>query len=121
MTYASAPGTMTVTANLGNAYSASSALVQSWTRTLELTGTVLRVTDSCSVAAGVRPVFQLQVPTLPVLQADGSIVAGALRIVPLQPVTATWTAMPAPEFSRGYRIDLTSAAGCAFSVELRPQ
>jgi hypothetical protein len=121
MNYASAPGTMTATANLGNAYSANSALVQSWTRTLELTGTVLRVTDACTVAAGVRPVFQLQVPSLPVLQEDGSIVAGALRIVPLQPATAAWTAMAAPEFSRGYRIELTSAAGCAFSVELRPQ
>ena len=65
--------------------------------------------------------FQLQVPNQPVQQADGSIVAGALRITPLQPVTATWTAMAAPEFSRGYRIDITSLAGCACSVELRPQ
>ena len=91
------------------------------TRTLELTGSVLRVIDACSVAAGVRPVFQLQVPALPVLQEDGTIVAGALRIVPLQPATVAWTAMAAPEFSRGYRIDITSAAGCGFSVELRPQ
>ena len=51
-----------------------------WSRTVELIGaTTLRVTDSCQVAAGIRPVFQVNVPSAPVLQANGSIVAGVKR------------------------------------------
>src|SRR2546421_4813011 len=34
------------------------------TRDLEFSGDVLRVHDTCSVAEGVQPVFQLHVPTL---------------------------------------------------------
>lgn len=121
MSYSTGPGVITVSADLTNAYSASHSLVQAWTRTVELSGEILRVTDACTVTAGVQPVFQVQVPVEPVLQPDGSIVAGGLRILPLQPVTASWTAMTEPEFSGGYRIDLRTATGCAFSVELQPQ
>ena len=90
-----------VSADLTNAYSASRDVVQSWTRTLELSGDVLRVTDACSVAPGVRPIFQLQVPALPVLQADGSIQAGGLHIVLLQPANATFVAMDPPSIRAG--------------------
>lgn len=72
-----------------------------------------------AVAAGIRAVFQVQVPVPPLLQADGSFVAGHLHIVPLQGATATVVAMPAPEFSQGYRIDFVSTAGPSFVVELR--
>jgi hypothetical protein len=113
-----AQGVTTVSADLTNAYSASRAEVHAWTRTLVLAGNVLRVSDVCSVANGVRAVFQLHVPTAPALQADGSIVAGNLRIVLLQPATASFTAMDPTEFQRGYRVDLIAAAGCAFDLEL---
>ena len=89
MTAATAGGATTVSADLTNAYSANRDAIFSWTRTFQLSGDVLRVTDACSVASGVRPIFQLQVPATPVLQADGSIQAGALRIVLLQPATAS--------------------------------
>ena len=80
---------------------------------------MLRVTDACSVAAGVRPIFQLQVPVAPALQADGSIQAGNLRIVLLQPAIFSFVPMNAVDFQKGYRIDLVSTVGCAFSVELQ--
>ena len=52
----------TVTADLANAYSAHRDSILSWTRSLELSGDTLRVIDECSVANGVTPIFQLQVP-----------------------------------------------------------
>jgi hypothetical protein len=121
MTSSTTGGVLTVSADLGNAYSSNQALIQGWTRTLELSGTILRVTDACTVAPGVQPIFQLQVPAQPVLQPDGSILAGGLHIVPLQPVAVSFTAMAAPEFGAGYRIEMTTTMGCAFSVELRAQ
>jgi hypothetical protein len=121
LTYTSGGGVVTVAADLANAYSNNRNAILSWTRNLEFSGSVLRVHDVCSVATGVRPIFQLQVPALPVLQPDGSLLAGHLRIAPLQPVTASWTAMPSPEFSKGYRIDLTTTSGCGFNIELRAQ
>ncbi len=63
-------------ADLSPAYWRQPDLVQSWTRNFEFLGTTLRVTDACRVAPGVRPVFQLHVPTQPVLLANGSIAAG---------------------------------------------
>src|SRR5262249_29629310 len=67
---------------------------------------------------GVRPIFQLQVPSAPAAQADGSIVAGNLRIFVMQPATYRFVKMDATEFQRGYRIELMPTAGCAFDVEL---
>jgi hypothetical protein len=121
MTPSQAAGVTTVVADLKNAYSASPA-IQSWTRTLELSGDVLRVTDACSVAAGVTPIFQLQVPAAPVLQSDGTIRAGHLLVTPVTQVTAAVLAMnPAPQigFTGGYRIDLVAESGCGFDVLLQ--
>jgi hypothetical protein len=131
MTSSTSGGAATVNADLSNAFSANRDLVQSWTRTLDLSGDRLRVVDACTVAAGVKPVFQLQVPAPPAVQPDGSIVAGNLRVVMLQPATVTLVEMPRSEFGKGpfngngertipvYRIELTSDAGCSFSVELQ--
>jgi hypothetical protein len=119
MTSTSTGGVVTVAADVSNAYWRDSASIQSWTRTFELSGNTLRVTDACRVASGIKPVFQLQVPTLPVQGANGVITAGKLTITPLQPVTVAIEKMPAPEFSRGYRISFTSAAGCSFKFELQ--
>jgi hypothetical protein len=118
----SAGGTQAASANLSNAYSANSSLVQSWTRDIQLTGDRLRVTDQCTVAAGVVPVFQINVPVEPVRQENGEFFAGHLRITPLQPVSAwNFVQMAAPEFNGGWRIDLYAESGCAFSFELRGQ
>lgn len=118
MTGGTSGGVTTVNADLTNAYSANPSLVQNWTRSFALSGDTLRVTDACTVATGVRPVFQLQVPALPVILEDGSIQAGDLHITLLQPANVGVVAMTPPEFSRGYRIELVSTSGCGFSVEL---
>jgi hypothetical protein len=57
----------------------------------------------------------------PVLQADNSITAGNLTIVPLSPVHVNWVAMHSvdSDFNSGYRIELTIDSGCQFDVELR--
>ena len=112
-------GATTVVADLTHAYSAHASSIQAWTRTLVLSGDTLRVTDACTVASGVTPIFQLQVPAAPVLQADGTILAGHLRVTPMAPVTAAFVPMNGAEFSRGFRIDLRAASGgCAFDVLL---
>jgi hypothetical protein len=113
-----AGGQVNVSAELGNAFSRNATLVQRWTRNLEFAGDTLRVHDTCTVAAGVRPVFQLHVPVLPVLQPDGSLLAGNLRIVRLQGASFTVHALPAASFSRGYRIDFVAESGTTFAIEL---
>lgn len=118
MTYTTtAGGQVNVAADLRNAFSRNANLVQQWTRNLEFSGDTLRIFDTCTVASGVRSVFQLHVPVLPVVQPDGSLVAGNLRIVRLQGATFTINALPG-EFSRGYRVDFTANAGNSFAIEL---
>jgi Glucodextranase, domain B len=120
MTHALDNGQLTVNASLANAFSRHTEFVQQWQRRIEYVGNTLRVFDNYAVANGVRAVFQVQVPVQPVPQADGSIVAGNLRIVPLQGVTFAIHAMPAG-FRQGYRIDFVSTAGASFGIELRAQ
>ncbi|MSU34412.1 MAG: hypothetical protein EXS36_04755 [Pedosphaera sp.] len=120
MTYTTTGGQVSVTADLRNAFSGNADFVQQWTRNLEYIRDTLRVLDTWTVASGVRPVFQLHVPVLPVAQADGSLLAGNLRIVRLQGATFTINAMPSG-FNQGYRIDFTSTAGNSFAIELRGQ
>jgi hypothetical protein len=122
-----------VHADLTNAYSHNQGSILSWTRDLEFYGNVLRVHDVCNVAPDVQPIFQLHVPNLPVVQADGSILSGGLLIVPLQPVSVSWVSMAdlPPDvdgngqvvdfFNNGYRMEFTTNSGCVFSVELRGQ
>jgi hypothetical protein len=121
MSYTSNDGGVNVHGELTNAYSVHSSDVQSWTRDLEYQGDILRVHDLCTVAPGVQPVFQVHVPAAPVIQTDGSIIAGGLRIVPLSPLHAAFVSMPAvnSDFLAGYRIELTADAGCKFDVELQ--
>jgi hypothetical protein len=122
MSYTSSGGMVNVVADLTNAYSSNPDSIGSWTRNLEFFGDVLRVHDSCTVAPDVQAIFQLHVPVLPVVQPDGSIQAGALRVVPLQPVNIGVVAMPANvDYSKGYRLELTNPAGCTFDVELQGQ
>jgi len=121
MSYTHDAGVVAVTADLRNAYSHNAASILGWTRHLEFHDDVLRVQDSCTVAADVQAIFQIHVPVLPVVQPDGSIQAGGLHVVPMMPGTLSVVAMPGPEYSQGYRIELTAASGCAFDVELRAE
>jgi hypothetical protein len=121
LTFTETANGATVTASLTNAFSAHHTQVVSWTRTFTLNGDTLGIHDVCAVGAGIKPIFQLHVPVQPVLQGDGSITAGTLTIVPLLPVQSNWVAMHSvdSDFNSGWRIELTTASGCEFNVELR--
>lgn len=123
MAFTNTSGDVQIHADLTNAYSNSSASILSWTRDLDFQGDILRVHDICSVAPGVQPIFQLHVPVQPVAQPDGSIQAGRLHIVLLEPAQAAFVAMPgqSADYLSGFRIELTVASGCDFNVELQAQ
>ena len=117
---------LTVSANLTPAYSSHSQQVQSWTRKLEYQRSQHAVTvhDQCQVAASVRPIWQLQLANRPVVQGDGSIVAGKLVIRPVIPAAPAvkivdMTSISSTEFSGGYRLELSSPGGCEYKVEMK--
>ena len=110
------------------AYANSGGRVSNWRRelTFQRAADSLSVHDFCTVAAGTTAIWQLHVPTLPVLQSDGSYLAGNLRIaiaVPAAPVvTIVNMHTLSNEYASGYRLDLASApGGCEFQVALRAQ
>ncbi len=130
MTFTQSGTQVTVTEDLTNAYPDHHNQILNWTRTLDFNTGVLTVHDVCQVAAGVRPTFQLNVPVQPVLQEDGSIVAGHLHVIPQLPVHVTLVDMPAldsdfqidPDTNRHpFRIDLTIDTGCEFNILLQAQ
>ncbi|MGB9991017.1 hypothetical protein [Pseudoduganella rhizocola] len=117
---------LSIAANLTPAYSSHSQQVQNWTRKLEYQRSQHTVTvhDQCQVAANVRPVWQLQLAKRPVVQGDGSIVAGNLVIRPVLPSAPTvkivdMTSISSTEFSGGYRLELSSPSGCEYKVEMK--
>lgn len=124
-TISDSAGILQVTANLTPAYSRHAQQVLGWTRTLTYQRALhsLQVRDQCSVAQGVQPVWQLHVPARPVLQSDGSILAGKLRIRPTLPaapaVNIVDMRVTSSDYLAGYRIELRAATGCEFNVELQ--
>ncbi|MBL9207103.1 MAG: hypothetical protein JNN01_18580 [Opitutaceae bacterium] len=124
-TYSDTAGVVQIDADLSPAYSRRSSQVSSWRRSLTYRRALhqVQVRDTFTVAAGVQAVWQLQVPVAPVVQSDGTIVAGALRILPVTPaapaiVTRAMTSVSS-EFSAGYRIELTSPGATEFVVTLQ--
>ena len=114
MTVNDSGGTLHVVANLTPAY-ASSGVVTSWQRTLDLDALGLTVHDSWSAAGGVTAVFQVNTPTLPIV-SGGVVTAGALRIRPITPVSPTisvlqWPSLDPTEFYSGYKVELAGGTG----------
>lgn len=115
---------LTVQENLTPAYSRRAAEVQAWTRGLVYNrGThTLAVHDICTVAAGVSATWQLHTPVAPVAQADGSYIAGNLRITPVLPAASAVTVVNMNaldnQFNSGYRLEIAAGAGCEFRVNL---
>ncbi len=120
MTYSKSGDVVTVQANLTPAYSRRDIDVRSWTRELRYQGNTLRVTDVCQVGTGVSTVFQVQVPTQPTVQSDGSIRAGNLSIRGQAGYTVNLVNMRNvdSDFNSGWRVELSNPAGCAFTVDL---
>ncbi|MEP7311012.1 MAG: putative Ig domain-containing protein [Pseudomonadota bacterium] len=121
-------GVVQISETLTPAYANSGGRVSSWLRelTYERATHRLSVHDYCTVSSGTTPVWQLHVPVQPVLQSDGSYLAGSLRITPVTPATPTVNIVNmhtlSSDFSSGYRLELTGPVGsCEFSVDLRAQ
>jgi len=121
-------GTLQINANLTPAYSDNAASVSNWTRQFTYVRSIhsLTIHDLCAVAAAVTPVWQLHLPTAPVLQKDGSWLAGNLRISVALPVAATASVVNmtsvSSDFTGGYRFELRDPArGCEFQVSLVAQ
>ncbi len=78
-------GVVVVDSDLEPAYSRNGERdkVVKWHRKLSFGSHQLAVADSYQVAAGIKAVFQVQVPVQPVLQSDGSVKAGGLTIRPI--------------------------------------
>ncbi len=108
-------GVLTVAEDLSPAYAGTA--VTRWQRELAYTRAThtLAVHDVCQSTAA--PVWQLQTPVAPVRQADGSYLAGRLRITPVTPAAPTVAIVP---LLGGYRLELTGP-GCEFQVVLQAQ
>lgn len=120
-TMSTSGATTTVHADLTPVYSDHAAKVKSWTRDLTFSANTLTIDDKCSVATGVTPTWQLQVPTKPTVNTLlGTMTAGPLsarfpagwkaRIVNLKATNSDFTA--------GFRVEFTHSGSCAFHVVL---
>lgn len=124
-TVADSADTLQVTANLTPAYSRNAQLVSNLSRTLTYQRSLhkLQVRDQCTVAQGVVPVWQLHVPVRPTVEADGTILAGRLRIKSVLPAAPAVTVVDmralSSEYNAGFRLELRGAGACEFNVELQ--
>ncbi len=123
-TISDAGNTVTLQENLSPAYANRAADVSLWTRQLVYNRGAhsLAVHDVCTVAAGVSATWQLHTPTQPIVQGDGSIIAGNLRITPVLPAAPVVTIVNMNalnnQFNSGYRIEFSAGQTCEFRVNL---
>ena len=129
MTYTDSGDQLQVVENLAAAYSSHASQVLAWKRTLGYTRSAhrLQVVDTCTVASGVQPVFQVNVPTKPTV-SGGSAVASGLTITPTVPAGAVINVVDMhalnSDYGSGYRVDISypsGVSGCAFTVNLQAQ
>jgi len=121
-------GVLQVNENLTPAYSDNANQVSSWLRDFTYTRSThtIKVHDRCTVGGGVTPVWQLHLPVKPVLQGDGSYLAGKLHITPLLPATPAVAIVDmrtvSSDYTGSYRLEITGSAGsCEFEVNLQAQ
>jgi len=120
--------TLLIQENLAPAYADRVQEVQAWDRTLvyDRTQHSLDIHDLCTTAPGVSATWQIHTPVLPVVQPDGTVLAGALRITPVIPAAPVFTirdmhAESPALYNRGYRLDISAGAQCEFNIHLRAQ
>jgi hypothetical protein len=112
-----------IRADLSPTYAPRSQEVARWTRELDYNRSLHRLTirDTCVVGSQIKPIWQLHVPSQPLVQADGSVLAGNLKITSLSTVTNVNIVNMgnlSNQFNAGYRLELTNDAGCEFNVQL---
>jgi hypothetical protein len=118
-------GDVHAVADLTPAY-AGAAAVQQWRRTIDFADRRLTVHDQFSIGSGTRAVFQVNLPTRPVIE-DQVATAGNLRIRVLAPANASlqaldWTAQASADgdsYNAGWRLDISGSSN-EYVVELGP-
>jgi hypothetical protein len=113
-------GEVHASADLGPAYGGAGSGVRAWQRDFDFASNGLRVHDHFDVAPGVDVVFQINVPTLPVVSAN-HVRAGDLQVDVQTPADATiqivdWRGVD-PDYLSGFRIDI-HAHGNEFVVRM---
>lgn len=116
-----APGEVHVTGDLSAAYQ-SGAGVTSWQRSLDFSGSTLRVTDQFSVLSGTQAIFQVNTPVRPIISGQ-TATAGNLKIRVIEPLNATLTAVEwrtiDSDFNSGWKLEVRGAStNTGFVVEL---
>ncbi|WP_163132991.1 hypothetical protein [Agarivorans sp. Alg241-V36] len=112
----------TINMDLTGVYPAYDSIT-SWQREVRFSEDKVMVTDECVVANTVSAIWQINLPVEPVVQPDGSIIAGQLKITPITPATPTvsitnWQDIDAVEYKEArYRLDLEGST-CNYQVQL---
>ncbi|MPW30738.1 hypothetical protein F9L16_17265 [Agarivorans sp. B2Z047] len=112
----------TINMDLTGVYPAYDSIT-SWQREIRFSADQVMVTDQCVVADTVSTIWQINLPEEPIVQADGSIIAGNLKITPIAPATPSisiinWNDIDAVEYKEDrYRLDLEGGA-CNYQVQL---
>ena len=118
-------GDVHAVADLTPAYAGAPG-VQQWQRTIDFADRVLTVHDRFSLGNDTRAVFQVNLPTRPLIEGR-TATAGNLRIRVLAPTDASlqaldWTAQADTDgdsYSAGWRLDI-GGSGSEYVVELAP-
>ena len=115
-----ANGALAVDADLTPAYGVG-APIQNWRRQLAFANRAVLVTDDFAVSPGVSAIWQVNVPTAPVIVGPSARV-GNLLIEVLQPADAVlnvldWSSIDPDEFRSGYKIEV-QGSGNRYVVRL---
>lgn len=105
---------LTGVANLTPAFDGDGRVTK-WHRTFTFAQRSLLVMDDYATAPGTQAVFQVNVPSLPVISGN-TVIAGNLRIRVEGPSTASlsvldWTTIDSGEYRGGHRVDIAGGTG----------
>lgn len=122
-----ADGTRRGSVDLSVAYAKNKAQVQSWRRDFAYKDDRLTIHDTCQVAPTITPVWQVHVPSRPLVNtATGNITTadGKLLITPMMAVAPRIVVDEMRDINTDYaagkfRISLYSNSGCDFTVSLQ--
>ncbi|UPW17804.1 DUF4962 domain-containing protein [Agarivorans sp. TSD2052] len=122
MTYSVDGADTTINMDLSQIYPAYDSIT-SWQREIRFSDRQVVVSDQCVVANTVSAIWQINLPVEPIVQANGSILAGNLLITPISPAKPSvkivnWQDVDAKEYLEPrYKLELESA-DCSYQVQL---
>lgn len=118
--YSTGPnGELHITGNISPVYDSASGV--GWIRTVDFVNGVTTVTDNLALTGGTVGIWQLQVPTQPLITGN-VVTAGALRMQVIDPPAAQITATRVASgedttFDQGWRVEVRGAATYRVTLE----